>query len=174
MWSTFISSAQILLYVYRVNSKMKAFISFFIVLSFNSALVAQEKPLQIALLKYNGGGDWYANPNSLPNLIKYCNQTMRMNIEPEPGTVEVGSAALFNYPFVHITGHGNVVFSNQELENLRTYLLAGGFLHADDNYGMDKFIRIQLEKLFPGDKYNWNCHLRTLSFINNLNSRRIA
>jgi hypothetical protein len=131
---------------------MKVALSFFVCLLLSYASVAQEKPLQIALLKYNGGGDWYANPTSLPNLIKYCNQTMRMNIEPDPGTVEVGSAELFNYPFVHMTGHGNVVFSNQELENLRTYLLAGGFLHADDNYGMDKFIRIQLEKLFPGDK----------------------
>lgn len=131
---------------------MKITISFIVCVLLFGASVAQEKPLQIALLKYNGGGDWYANPTSLPNLIKYCNQTMRMNIEPEPATVEVGSAALFNYPFVHMTGHGNVVFSNQELENLRTYLLAGGFLHADDNYGMDKFIRIQLEKLFPGDK----------------------
>lgn len=131
---------------------MKVTFSFIVCVLLFGASVAQEKPLQIALLKYNGGGDWYANPTSLPNLIKYCNQTMRMNIESEPATVEVGSAELFNYPFVHMTGHGNVVFSNQELENLRTYLLAGGFLHADDNYGMDKFIRIQLEKLFPGDK----------------------
>lgn len=111
-----------------------------------------EKPLHIALLKYNGGGDWYANPTSLPNLVKFCNQNLNMNFDPEPPTVEVGSPELFNYPFVHMTGHGNVVFNEQELDNLRAYLIAGGFLHADDNYGMDKFIRPQLEKIFPGTK----------------------
>lgn len=114
--------------------------------------LAPEKPVKIGLLKYNGGGDWYANPTSLPNLIKYCNQQLGMNLDPEPATVEAGSAEIFNYPFLHMTGHGNVVFSEQELENLRTYLAGGGFLHADDNYGMDKFIRPQLEKLFPGSK----------------------
>lgn len=113
---------------------------------------APEKPLKIALLKYNGGGDWYANPTSLPNLIKFCNQNLGMNIQADPPTVEVGSQELFNYPFVHMTGHGNVVFNEQEMENLRAYLAGGGFLHADDNYGMDKFIRPQLEKLFPGSK----------------------
>jgi hypothetical protein len=113
---------------------------------------ADDKPLKIALLKYNGGGDWYANPTSLPNLAKYCNQNLGMNIETDIPTVEVGSAELFNYPFVHMTGHGNVVFNEQEMDNLRAYLIGGGFLHADDNYGMDKFIRPQLEKLFPGSK----------------------
>lgn len=111
-----------------------------------------DKPLKIALLKYNGGGDWYANPTSLPNLAKYCNQKMGMNIEADIPTVEVGSAELFNYPFVHMTGHGNVVFNEQELDNLRAYLIGGGFLHADDNYGMDKFIRPQFERLFAGSK----------------------
>lgn len=121
----------------------------FALLSFRATV---DKPLKIALLKYSGGGDWYANPTSLPNLVKYCNQTLNMNLDPEPPTVEVGSQELFNYPFVHMTGHGNVVFSEQELDNLRAYLIGGGFLHADDNYGMDKFIRPQLEKLFPGTK----------------------
>ncbi|MBP7389870.1 MAG: DUF4159 domain-containing protein [Chitinophagales bacterium] len=111
-----------------------------------------EKPLKIALLKYNGGGDWYANPTSLPNLIKFCNKNLSMNLQADPPTVEVGSAELFNYPMVHMTGHGNVVFNAQELDNLKSYLIAGGFLHADDNYGMDKFIRPQLENLFPGTK----------------------
>lgn len=117
-----------------------------------SAFSPADQPLKIALLKYNGGGDWYANPTSLPNLAKYCNQNIGTNIDADIPTVEVGSAELFNYPFVHMTGHGNVVFNEQELENLRTYLKGGGFLHADDNYGMDKFIRPQLEKLFPGSK----------------------
>ena len=88
----------------------------------------------IALLKYNWGGDWYANPTSLPNLIKFCNTNIGTNLKEDPGTVEAGSQDIFNYPFVHMTGHGNVVFSNQEAENLRSYLIAGGFLHIDDNY----------------------------------------
>lgn len=119
---------------------------------FVTSFTPADKPLKIALLKYNGGGDWYANPTSLPNLAKYCNQNLAMNIETDIPTVEVGSAELFNYPFVHMTGHGNVVFNEQELDNLRAYLIGGGFLHADDNYGMDKFIRPQLEKLFAGSK----------------------
>ena len=102
----------------------------------------------IALLKYNGGGDWYANPTSLPNLIKFCNTNIGTNLKEDPGTVEAGSQDIFNYPFVHMTGHGNVVFSNQEAENLRSYLIAGGFLHIDDNYGMDKFIRPHIKKKF--------------------------
>jgi hypothetical protein len=117
-----------------------------------SIAYAQEKPLKIALLKYNGGGDWYANPTSLQNLIKFCNQNLKTNIDVESATVEVGSLELFNYPFVHMTGHGNVVFNEQELTNLRNYLMGGGFLHADDNYGMDKYLRPQLEKIFQGQK----------------------
>jgi hypothetical protein len=105
---------------------------------------------QIAVLKYNGGGDWYANlETSVPNLIKFCNDILKTNINPEQGIVDVGSSEIFNYPLVHMTGHGNVIFSNQETENLRNYLLAGGFLHVSDNYGMDKFIRTQLKKVFP-------------------------
>jgi hypothetical protein len=129
--------------------KIAFLLSLFLLLT---SLTPNDKPLKIALLKYNGGGDWYANPTSLPNLAKYCNQNLGMNIETDIPTVEVGSAELFNYPFVHMTGHGNVVFNEQELDNLRTYLIGGGFLHVDDNYGMDKFIRPQLEKLFAGSK----------------------
>ncbi len=105
--------------------------------------------VQIAVLKYRGGGDWYANPTSLPNLIAFCNRNLGTNINPAPATVEVGSPDIFNYPFIHMTGHGNVVFSTQEALNLRKYLIAGGFLHADDNYGMDKYLRPQLQKVFP-------------------------
>lgn len=104
---------------------------------------------QIALLKYRGGGDWYANPTSLPNLIEFCNRNLGTNINPVPATVEVGSPDIFNYPFVHMTGHGNVVLSAQETKNLRDYLISGGFLHADDNFGMDKYLRPQLQKVFP-------------------------
>lgn len=103
---------------------------------------------EIALLKYSGGGDWYANPTSLPNLIKYCNANINTKIKLKPGTVEPGSADLLSYPFVHMTGHGNVVFSDTDVINLRNYLLAGGFLHIDDNYGMDQYIRKEVKKIF--------------------------
>jgi hypothetical protein len=104
---------------------------------------------QIALLKYNGGGDWYANPTSLPNLIEFCNRNIGTDLDKENAVVEVGSPELFNYPFVHLTGHGNVIFSAQEADNLRNYLAGGGFLHIDDNYGLDQFIRPQMKKVFP-------------------------
>ncbi len=118
---------------------------FFILISFTS--FSQE----IALLKYNGGGDWYANPTSLPNLIKYANQTINTNIKLKPATVEPGSSEIFSYPFVHMTGHGNVVFSDADIINLRNYLLSGGFLHADDNYGMDQYIRREIKRIFPNN-----------------------
>ena len=105
--------------------------------------------LKIAKLKYNGGGDWYADKTALPNLIKFCNKELGMNLEPEDDVVEVGSHDLFLYPFIYMTGHGNVTFSPAEAQNLRNYLLGGGFLHVDDNYGLDKFIRIELKKVFP-------------------------
>ena len=105
--------------------------------------------VQIALLKYKGGGDWYANPTSLTNLVKYCNTNLNTNMNPEYATVEVGSNELFSYPFVHMTGHGNVVFSTSEVKNLRDYLISGGFLHIDDNYGIDIFARREMKKVFP-------------------------
>ncbi|WP_409024927.1 DUF4159 domain-containing protein [Flectobacillus longus] len=104
---------------------------------------------KIAKMKYGGGGDWYCNKTSLGNLIKYCNSNLRMNIFPEEDIVEPGSPELFSYPFVHMTGHGNVVFSESEARNLRKYLLSGGFLHIDDNYGLDKFVRREMKKVFP-------------------------
>jgi len=104
---------------------------------------------QVALLKYNGGGDWYANPTSLTNLIDFCNKNLKTNINPEFATVDAGSSEIYNYPFVHMTGHGNVIFNDQEARNLRNYLIAGGFLHISDNYGIDKFIRVQMKKVFP-------------------------
>ena len=104
---------------------------------------------EIALLKYNGGGDWYANPTSLPNLIRFSNQTIKTKIKTKPATVEPGSPDLFSYPFVHMTGHGNVIFSDNEVSNLRNYLLSGGFLHIDDNYGLNEYIRKEIKKIFP-------------------------
>jgi hypothetical protein len=110
---------------------------------------SEEPSLRFALLKYNGGGDWYANPTSLTNLSTFCNSSLGTEINPDYATVEVGSADLFNYSFIHMTGHGNVVFSPAEAENLRNYLIGGGFLHADDNYGMDPYIRVALKQVFP-------------------------
>ena len=104
---------------------------------------------EIAVLKYNGGGDWYSNPTALPNLIKFCNTNINTQIDSKPETVEPGSTDIFQFPFVHMTGHGNVVFNENELENLRSYLVSGGFLHIDDNYGMDEYIRKEVKKLFP-------------------------
>lgn len=125
--------------------KITVVILFFALTSF-----APAPSFQIALLKYNGGGDWYANlTTSLPNLIKFCNENLGTNINPDQAIVDAGSPEIFNYPFVHMTGHGNVVFSDQEAQNLRNYMIGGGFLHVDDNYGMDKFIRPQLKKVFP-------------------------
>lgn len=119
-----------------------------LLLAFSAGAWAQS-PLRIAKLKYNGGGDWYANKTSLPNLIAFCNQQLKLNLPPREEVVEVGSPDLFAYPFVHMTGHGNVVFNDQEAQNLRKYLIGGGFLHIDDNYGLDKFIRVEMKKVFP-------------------------
>jgi hypothetical protein len=105
--------------------------------------------VRIARLKYNGGGDWYANKTSLPNLIRFCNQNISTNLFADEDVVEAGSPDLFNYPFIHLTGHGNIVLSQQEAENLRKYLESGGFLHADDNYGMNIFFRREMKKVFP-------------------------
>ena len=107
---------------------------------------------QLAVLKYSGGGDYYANPSALPNLIQFCNNNLKTNISKDVPYVDVASQDLFLYPFIHMTGHGNVVFSSSELQNLRRYLLGGGFLHIDDNYGMDEFIRVEIKKLFPNNE----------------------
>ncbi|GGG30011.1 DUF4159 domain-containing protein [Pontibacter amylolyticus] len=129
---------------------MKRSLLFLYLILFCGVLAAQQKySFKIAKLKYNGGGDWYANKTSLPNLIKFCNQNLNMNIASEESVVEVGSPELFTYPFVHMTGHGNVVFSDAEAQNLRNYLISGGFLHIDDNYGMDQYIRKEMKKVFP-------------------------
>jgi hypothetical protein len=115
-----------------------------------SLFAVNEPPtLKLGLLKYNGGGDWYSNPTALPNLAQFCNKNMGTNFDPNYGTVEVGSLDIFNYPFLHLTGHGNVVFSDREAANLRQYLTGGGFLHIDDNYGMDPYIRPAMKKVFP-------------------------
>ncbi|MCY1634778.1 DUF4159 domain-containing protein [Marinifilum sp. D737] len=124
-------------------------LTFLILLSFSGR--SQNTTVRIGLLKYNGGGDWYANPGSLPNLIQFCNKNQIANIQAEPITVEVGSPEIFSLPFIHLTGHGNIVLSNQEVINLRKYLMAGGFLHVDDNYGLNAYFRREIKKVFPNE-----------------------
>jgi hypothetical protein len=125
-------------------------LSLLIIVSLAFAFTTTNPPsLKMALLKYKGGGDWYSNPTALPNLARFCNDELGTAFDPDYATVEVGSADLFNYSFIHMTGHGNVVFSDAEAENLRNYLIGGGFLHIDDNYGMDRYVRPALKKVFP-------------------------
>jgi hypothetical protein len=118
---------------------------FFFFLFFSYVFIAQE----VAILKYNGGGDWYANPTAVPNLIAFTNTNCNTNISKDPKTVTANSDEIFNYPILFMTGHGNVLFSDDEEDNLKNYLISGGFLHVSDNYGLDKYIRVALGKIFP-------------------------
>lgn len=127
----------------------------------------------IAILKYNGGGDWYANPTAIPNLIAFTNATIKTTISKNPKTVTVGSEDLFNFPMVFMTGHGNVTFSEREAENLKTYLISGGFLHISDNYGLDTYIRKALKKVFPELELveipsNHKLYSQTYTFLNGI------
>ncbi|WP_299247536.1 DUF4159 domain-containing protein [uncultured Lacinutrix sp.] len=106
----------------------------------------------LAILKYKGGGDWYSNPTALPNLIKFCNANIDTKMNEKPETVEAGSTDIFQYPLLHMTGHGNVFFNEDEAKNLRNYLISGGFLHIDDNYGMQQYITKELKKVFPNQE----------------------
>jgi hypothetical protein len=115
--------------------------------------IAQNSSVKIALMKYGGGGDWYCDPTALPNLIEFCNREIGTNIFPEHAVADVGSQEIFNYPFIHMTGHGNIVMSDLEAANLRHYLEAGGFLHIDDDYGFDLFIRREMKKVFPEKEF---------------------
>lgn len=123
----------------------KLFFLFCLIGSFS--LKAQ--PIKLALLVYEGGGDWYANPTSLKNLATFCNQQLKTNLDTKEAQVAVSSPELFNYPFVHMTGHGRWALNDLEAQNLRKYLIAGGFLHIDDNYGLDEYVRPSLKKIFP-------------------------
>ncbi len=126
---------------------------FLITILIGNTINAQNQGVKIALLKYNGGGDWYSDPTALPNLIKYCNQNLKTNIYPEPSTIEIGSPEIFNFPFTHLTGHGNIILSESEAMNLRVYLEAGGFIHVDDNFGLDEYFRREMKKVFPSKKF---------------------
>ncbi len=118
-----------------------------IVLAIHAMLSGQN--YQVALLKYGGGGDWYSNPTALPNLVDFSNKHIGTNISSDIPTIEAGSQNIFNYPYVYMTGHGNVHFTQSEAENLRNYMIGGGFLHVDDNYGLDPFFRREIKKVFP-------------------------
>ncbi len=120
-----------------------------LILAFFPGIALAQVELKIAKLKYDGGGDWYANKTALPNLAAYCNKYLLTNISTRDEMVHVGSRDLFLYPYIYMTGHGNVVFSYSDAENLRKYLVSGGFLHIDDNYGLDPFVRSELKKVFP-------------------------
>ena len=126
---------------------MKNLIILFIFIT--TSFIGQSHSFKIGILKYNGGGDWYANPTALKNLIQFCNTNLNTNIDPMYDEIEVGNLSIFQYPWVHLTGHGNVVFSLKEANNLRNYLISGGFLHISDNYGLDPFIRKEMKKVFP-------------------------
>ena len=135
-----------------LQAYMKQFWSILVIILFFLFQV-NAQGVQIALVKYKGGGDWYANPTSLPNLVRFCNKNTGTNIDQDIATVDIGSPEIFNYPFIHLTGHGNIIFSPAEAENLRNYLLAGGFLHISDNYGLDPYIRREMAKVFPGMEF---------------------
>ena len=126
---------------------MKNLIILFIFIT--TSFIGQSHSFKIGILKYNGGGDWYANPTALKNLIQFCNTNLNTNIDPMYDEIEVGNLSIFQFPWVHLTGHGNVVFSPKEANNLRNYLISGGFLHISDNYGLDPFIRKEMKKVFP-------------------------
>lgn len=119
--------------------------AFLLLIFFSLSIQGQE----IAVLQYGGGGDWYSNPTALPNLVRFCNEQLRTTLSPRPISVRPLDQELYDYPFVHMTGHGNVFFNSDEADSMRNYLLSGGFLHIDDNYGMDPYIRRELSKLFP-------------------------
>lgn len=138
---------------------------FILIILFSLPITAQ----QVAILKYKGGGDWYANPTAIPNLIKFSNDNINTTIHEKPYTVDVGSAEIYNYPIVFMTGHGNVFFSENDAENLRNYLTSGGFLHISDNYGLDNYIRKEINKIFPTLEfqeipYNHPIYHQTFSF----------
>ena len=120
---------------------------FLVVFMFSYAFTA--KAQQVAVLKYKGGGDWYANPTSLPNLINFTNTQLKTTISKNLVTVTPNSEEIFNFPILFMTGHGNVFFSDEDVINLKKYLSSGGFLHISDNYGLDKYVRKELKKVFP-------------------------
>ncbi|WP_179345146.1 DUF4159 domain-containing protein [Winogradskyella ursingii] len=129
------------------SSKKSILLTFLAVFVISLTSFAQD----LAVLKYKGGGDWYGNPTALPNLVKYCNDNIDTNINESIQTVEAGSTDIYQFPLLHMTGHGNVFFGDEDAENLRKYLVSGGFLHIDDNYGLEPYIKKELKKVFPNN-----------------------
>ncbi|HKP30095.1 MAG TPA: DUF4159 domain-containing protein [Gemmatimonadales bacterium] len=113
------------------------------------ATAAAQAPLTIGRLHYDGGGDWYANPSSLPNLLKAIGERTTLKTAPREVPVRLTDDEIWDIPYLYMTGHGNVRFSDPEIAILRRWLAQGGFLHVDDNYGMDESIRRELRRLFP-------------------------
>lgn len=133
----------------RNRKSMRKLVLVLCITPFLMGFVSSPPSYKVAVLKYKGGGDYYANPTSVPNLVEFVNTNLKMNIDPEVPYIDVSSPEIINYPYVDMTGHGNVVFSSNDANNLRRYLIGGGFMHISDNYGMDKFIRKELKKVFP-------------------------
>ncbi len=114
---------------------------------------AQEYALFVARVKYGGGGDWYSDEQSLPELLAHVRSETLLNVAPAPEVVELSNDRLFTFPYLYLTGHGNVVFTEHETTRLRQYLEQGGFLHIDDNYGLDEAIRREMAKVFPQQEF---------------------
>ena len=131
----------------------RIFLNKLTLLVFVLGLTHSIKAQEVAVLKYNGGGDWYSNPTSLPNLVKFCNANINTQLETKTATVEAGSSDIFQYPFIHMTGHGNVVFNSDESNNLKNYLNSGGFLHIDDNYGMKPYVEKAFKNVYPNEEF---------------------
>lgn len=153
---------------YSLKFKVFLFAFTFLLAPYNFVLSQQ-----VAILKYDGGGDWYANPTALPNLIEFSNNNINTTIKSKPETVEASSIDIFNYPIVFMTGHGNVIFTDDAVENLKTYLVSGGFLHISDNYGLDQYIRKEIKKIFPKLEFqeiphNHPIYHQTFNFDNGL------
>ncbi len=109
--------------------------------------------LRIARVKYDGGGDWYGDEQSLWGLLAFARRETLMDVAPREDVVELSSDKLYGYPYIYLTGHGNVRFSDDEARRLRHYLEGGGFLHIDDNYGLDRHIRREMKKVFPEQEF---------------------
>jgi len=109
----------------------------------------QGQSFSIARVQYSGGGDWYSDPSSIPNLLNYLSLNTPMSVHPEEYRIKLTDQNLNQFPYLYLTGHGNIGFTNDEIIALRSHLMNGGFLHVDDNYGLDKSIRIEIKKLFP-------------------------
>jgi len=133
----------------RISNQVYFFKVVSIVFMISALSIGNIAAQEVAVLKYEGGGDWYANPTAVPNLIEFCNANIHTGLKEKPKTIEPQSKELFNYPIVFLTGHGNVFFSEEASRNLRTYLASGGFLHISDNYGLNPYIRKEMKKVFP-------------------------